>query len=160
MAANDRVDARKRAREAKRQQRAEQLAAMSEREKNVWALVGIAVIVGFVCLLLYACQPGEPPKPNASNTDDVSSTTATASLTKLEAIDACKEGVLARASHPSTVAFPALDYDFRSGSSGDDRLLMSASAKNGFGLQLEYNVQCNFSNGQLREVIMSEARSR
>lgn len=76
---------------------------------------------------------------------------------KLTATDICKKAILERATHPSTVEFPMLDYDFREGGNGQTQLLMSAKAKNGFGLELEYDVQCDFHGSELSNFIMSEA---
>ncbi len=79
---------------------------------------------------------------------------------KIEAIDACKEGVAARATHPSTVEYPMLDYDFREYADDKSELLMSAKARNGFDLLVTFDVQCDFTAGRLNDVIMSEAGPR
>jgi len=76
---------------------------------------------------------------------------------KMQAIDACKEGVAARAAHPSSVEFPMLDYDFREYADDKGELLMSAKARNGFNLLVTFDVQCDFTTGRLAKVIMSEA---
>ena len=77
-----------------------------------------------------------------------------------DAVEACERGVLARASHPSTVEFPMLDHDFREYSGEKSQLLMSAKARNGFNLLLTYDVECEFTAGRLDKVIMSEASGR
>ena len=79
---------------------------------------------------------------------------------KMEAIDACKSGVAARASHPSTVEFPMLDYDFREYADNKSKLLMSAKARNGFNLLVEFDVECDFAAGKIARVLMSEAGPR
>lgn len=81
-------------------------------------------------------------------------------LGKTDAIDVCKEGVVARASHPSTVEFPTFDYDFREYADRKSELLMSAKMRNGFNLLVEFDVQCDFTGGTLDDVIMSEAKPR
>jgi len=78
-------------------------------------------------------------------------------LDKFAAIDACKSVVLGNATHPSTVEFPTFDYDFRSGEEGRTQVLMSANAKNAFGLTLEFDVQCDFNGRMLDDFAMSEA---
>lgn len=78
-------------------------------------------------------------------------------IKKLDAISACKEGVLRKAVHPSTVEFPTFDYDFRDGGNGKTQVLMSATAKNGFNLDLRFDVQCDFTGANLDSVSMSEA---
>ena len=82
-------------------------------------------------------------------------------IDKLTAVDLCKQEILKRAAHPSTVAFPMIDYDFREGS-GDGRtqLLMSFKAKNGFGLELEYDARCDFNGRAVTNVAASEAAGR
>lgn len=79
---------------------------------------------------------------------------------KLDAIAACKQGVLSRAAHPSSVKFPTFDYDFREGENGRTQVLMSAKASNSLNLQLEYDVQCDFNGSELDNLAMSEARPR
>lgn len=76
---------------------------------------------------------------------------------KMEAIEACKDGVVARLAHPSTVKFPMLDYDFRQYAQDQADLLMSVEARNGFNLLVEFDVQCEFKRGKLAAVMMSEA---
>lgn len=78
-------------------------------------------------------------------------------IDKFAAIEVCKRAILASASHPSTVEFPALNYDLRDGGGGKTELLMSFKAKNGFGLQLEYDAQCDFTGKMLDDMRMSEA---
>ncbi|WP_428969816.1 hypothetical protein ACQR50_03620 [Sphingomonas sp. Xoc002] len=79
---------------------------------------------------------------------------------KLDAIAACKQGVLSRAAHPSSVKFPTFDYDFREGENGRTQVLMSAKASNSLNLQLDYDVQCDFNGSELDNLVMSEARPR
>lgn len=78
-------------------------------------------------------------------------------MDKYDAIEACKNAVLERAKHPSTVEFPTLDYDFRSGGDGEAQVLMSATAKNAFNLELSFDVQCDFNGTKLDNFAMSEA---
>jgi hypothetical protein len=76
---------------------------------------------------------------------------------KEEAIDACKQGVLTRATHPSTVAFPTFDYNVRDEGGGHTKVLMSFQAKNGFGLELKYDAECELTGTIIDRVLISEA---
>ena len=79
-------------------------------------------------------------------------------MDKFEAVEACKSAVLSHATHPSTVDFPTFDYDFRSGGEGRTQMLMSATAKNAFNLELTFDVQCDFDGRMLTDFAMSEAQ--
>lgn len=80
------------------------------------------------------------------------------SLDKLEAVDACKQAILARANHPSTVQFPMLDYDLRDGGDGDTVLLTTFTGKNGFGLELKYDAVCLFDGQSISDVQIDESK--
>jgi hypothetical protein len=96
------------------------------------------------------------PKSTAS-TPETSGMPHTMTFGKFEAVEACKQGVARRAAHPSTIEFPALDYDFREHADGKSQLLMSAKARNGFNLLVEFDVECDFVGAHLDDLIMSEA---
>jgi hypothetical protein len=85
------------------------------------------------------------------------STGGTVALSQQAAIDACQRAVLSSANHPSTVEFPLFDFDYKDRGNGRVQLLMSASAKNSFGLQLTYDVECQFIGSRLDKFLMSEA---
>lgn len=75
----------------------------------------------------------------------------------VSAAEACKSAILARATHPSTVEFPMLDYDLLDKGEGRTELRMSFAAKNGFGLELQHDAECDFEGDTLTSVSMSEA---
>jgi hypothetical protein len=118
--------------------------AVSEKGRTA-ATTGWAVL-GMMALLWARLDALTLPDPQVST------------FGKMEAIDACKEGILARAAHPSTVSFPTFDYDFRDEGAGATQVLMSFQAKNGFGLELKYDAQCDFIGASIQRVLLSEAR--
>lgn len=78
-------------------------------------------------------------------------------MEETDAVVACKNAVLSHATHPSTVDFP-LGYDFRTGGEGRTQVLMSATAKNAFNLELKFKVHCDFNGSELVDFGMSETR--
>lgn len=81
------------------------------------------------------------------------------SLDKLEAIDACKEAILARANHPSTVQFPMLDYDLRDDGDGNAILLTTFTGRNGFNLELKFDATCMFDGKSVSDVQIDERKA-
>ena len=79
-------------------------------------------------------------------------------LDKLDAVDACKQAILARASHPSTVQFPMLDYDLRDDGAGSSVLLTTFTGKNGFGLELRFAAVCTFEGQRVSGVQIDESK--
>lgn len=77
-------------------------------------------------------------------------------LAQADAIAACRSAVRQNATHPSTVEFPWLDYDFKEGQEGRTDLRMSAKAKNAFGLELKFKVWCEFHGADLKTFGMEE----
>jgi amino acid permease len=112
------------------------------------AVAAMLAAVGIVFLPIWDHGVNQPVGPSAPV------------FGKLEAMDACKDGVAARATHPSTVEFPMIDYDFREYADDKSELLMSAKARNGFNLLVTFDVQCTFAEGRLEEIVMSEAGPR
>jgi hypothetical protein len=108
-------------------------------------IAAVCVVLGVICF------------PQADEVEQSPKKVDVPRFGKMEAIEACKEGVAARARHPSTVEFPALDYEFRDYNTGKSDLLMSAKARNGFNLLVSFDVECNFTNGRIDRVLMSEA---
>ncbi|WP_313806527.1 hypothetical protein, partial [Sphingobium sp.] len=80
-----------------------------------------------------------------------------APMEETDAVVACRSAVLSNATHPSTVDFP-LGYDFRAGGEGRTQVLMSATAKNAFNLELKFKVHCDFNGTELTDFGMSEAQ--
>ncbi|WP_449471825.1 hypothetical protein [Sphingobium chungangianum] len=78
-------------------------------------------------------------------------------MEETEAVVACRNAVLSNATHPSTVDFP-LGYDFRTGGEGRTQVLMSATAKNAFNLELKFKVHCDFNGTNLTDFGMSETQ--
>jgi hypothetical protein len=76
-------------------------------------------------------------------------------IEETDAVVACRSAVLTSATHPSTVGFP-LGYDFRPDDQGRAEVMMSATAKNGFNLELTYKVHCSFHGSKLVDFGMSE----
>lgn len=77
-------------------------------------------------------------------------------LAQADAIAACRGAVRQNATHPSTVKFPLLGYDFQEGQEGRTDVRMSASAQNGFGLTLRFKVWCEFDGADLKNFNMEE----
>lgn len=78
-------------------------------------------------------------------------------MEETDAVVACRNAVLSNASHPSTVDFP-LGYDFRTEGEGRTQVLMSATAKNAFNLELKFKVHCDFNGTNLTDFGMSETQ--
>ena len=78
-------------------------------------------------------------------------------MEETDAVVACRNAVLSNATHPSTVDFP-LGYDFRTGGEGRTQVLMSATAKNAFNLELKFKVHCDFNGTNLTDFGMSETQ--
>jgi len=157
--------------------------AASDKRKSLWrkGCLIVGIVWGgsllFSLLLLGIAGPKGAPDPQSPapppKASPLPAPTPSATLTaqseappvvaqvepiaKLDAIDVCQKAILARASHPSTVEFPTFDYDFRDAGDGSSKLLMSFKAKNGFGLELKYDAECDFFGHAVKAVLMSEA---
>ena len=74
--------------------------------------------------------------------------------------EACEASAKAAANYPSTVSFSRImDLAYQEHPSGRARVVSSFTAKNGFGLELKYRIDCLFDGSQLIETqIAGDAR--
>jgi len=73
------------------------------------------------------------------------------------AVSACEATAKAAANHPSTVDFSRfMDAAYVTYPSGRARLTSSFTAKNSFGLDLTYDIQCLFEGTKLIETVINE----
>ncbi len=71
--------------------------------------------------------------------------------------DACEASAKAAANHPSTVSFSRImDLAYQEHPSGRARVVSSFTAKNGFGLELKYRIDCLFDGSRLIETQIAE----
>ena len=71
--------------------------------------------------------------------------------------EACEASAKAAANHPSTVSFSRImDLAYQEHPSGRARVVSSFTAKNGFGLELKYRIDCLFDGSQLIETQIAE----
>lgn len=75
------------------------------------------------------------------------------------AVDACEDHAKNNAQHPGTVDFSRLlDLQIYETPNGNTRVSSSFTAKNGFGLELKYNISCLMNANGLFEATIHEAR--
>ena len=71
--------------------------------------------------------------------------------------EACEAAAKAAANHPSTVSFSRImDLAYQEHPSGRARVVSSFTAKNGFGLELKYRIDCLFEGSRLIETQIAE----
>ena len=94
-----------------------------------------------------------------SDAEGASSFAAKESLGRAAAVEACEAAAKRAATHPSTVSFSRIwDLAYMPHVSGRARVVSSFTAKNGFGLELKYRIDCLFDGAQLIETQIAESR--
>ena len=85
---------------------------------------------------------------------------AVANISKSEALTACEAAAKAAANNPSTVEFSTFwDVAFVPYPNGNSRLLSKFKAKNSFGVQGEFDIECFFEGAALKEQNIQPTRS-
>ena len=107
---------------------------------------------------------GEPERSidfssaDASNGRDFTPAQPVEAIKGADAILKCEDAARERLSHPSTADFAMLDVDFKSFDNGAATYSTTVTARNGFNLELKYQVVCEFTGSELTDIKMDEAR--
>lgn len=84
---------------------------------------------------------------------------AARNIDKGKAFELCKAGVLAKATHPSTVQFPSsLGANITEHPNGRTRVVFNFTAKNSFNLELKHKANCILEESGLIETNISETQ--
>lgn len=101
-----------------------------------------------------AIPPDSVKNAEFTETPPKSTSTLSASDARTLCIDATKDRII----HPSTADFSILGAGFKSFDDGTAIFGTTFTAKNSFGLELEYEVACDFTGSTLTDVKIVEAR--
>ena len=96
---------------------------------------------------------------DAKRADDPTPFRAPGYIDKTKAADLCEAYAKTKASHPSTVDFSrVLDLNVSEGPNGRTQVNSTFTARNSFGLELKFQIQCWFDENRFIEGRIAEAR--